>query len=370
MRILFVLEYFHPYIGGVEFLFWQLSNALIRQGHQVKIITTWFDQSLPAQEHINGIEIQRVHCKNRFSFFYKSIPAIFSNAAHYDLIHTTTYTASIPAWFVSFLKRKKCILTFHEFWGSLWDRLPYLTTSQRFLYKSFERMITLLPFHKIIAVSDFTKSSLLQAKISSARMIRIYNGLDYQKIEQIKAAHQQAVKHSPPLVFTFVGRLGVSKGLDILLPAADLFLQEHTAAQLKLIIPKRPTELYRSIKKEIASMVTHKQVKVMHHLPKEQLYKEIQNSNFLVVPSYSEGFCFLAAETCALGVPLISSPCGALPEVVSGKHIFLETLSSAALLVALQKAANNQWMEKDKKEFPLSNSILQYIELYKQLINE
>lgn len=61
MRILFVLEHFHPYIGGVEYLFWQLSKSLVSQGHEVMVITTRFDKKLPQRDRNEGIDIYRVN---------------------------------------------------------------------------------------------------------------------------------------------------------------------------------------------------------------------------------------------------------------------------------------------------------------------
>ena len=39
MKILFVLENFYPNIGGVETLFKSLTEQLVREGHEVMVIT-------------------------------------------------------------------------------------------------------------------------------------------------------------------------------------------------------------------------------------------------------------------------------------------------------------------------------------------
>ena len=369
MSILFVLEHFHPYIGGVEFLFWQLAKSLVERGHKVKVITTRFDKALPLEETIEGIEIQRVNCANRFTFSYKSIPSIFASANSYDIIHTTTYNAAIPAWLVAFFKRKKCVLTFHEYWGKLWEQLPYLNFYERILFRSFERSISLLTFTKVIAVSEYTRNSLIQAGIPPAKIVSIYNGLNYQNFNSNNKITNQLYNNNS-WAFIFVGRLGVSKGLDLLIPAADIFLQKNPNAILKLVIPKRPEKMYLLIKKEIEKLKSFSQIKLMHNLPKEDLYREMQTAAFIVIPSYSEGFCFVAADACAMGVPVVSSQKGALAEVVSGKHIVIEDFSIKGLTVALQKAAEQKWQQSSLKKFPLSESIEQYIQVYKEIIND
>ena len=39
MRILFVLENYLPHIGGVEILFKNLSESLVKKGHEVDLVT-------------------------------------------------------------------------------------------------------------------------------------------------------------------------------------------------------------------------------------------------------------------------------------------------------------------------------------------
>ena len=101
-----------------------------------------------------------------------------------------------------------------------------------------------------------------------------------------------------------------------------------------------------------------------HNLPREELYQELLNSSCIVIPSYSEGFCFAAAEVVALNIPIISSHQGALTEVVSGRYIEMSEQSSEALFNALVKAYLNQWTLSPIKYYHLNDSILEYKEIY------
>ncbi|MFK5982018.1 MAG: glycosyltransferase family 4 protein [Flavobacteriaceae bacterium] len=373
MKILFVLEHFHPYIGGVEFLFWQLTNELIEQGHQVEVITTRFDKQLPKNESINGIKIHRVNCKNRFSFSIRSIPSIFKIINNYDIVHTTTYTAALPTSIVSFIKNKKSILTFHEYWGKLWNELPYLSSIQKNMYNFFEYLITILPFSKVVAVSEFTYKSLKKAGKYNNKIVKIYNGIDYHSIKQldkeISLTNSNTTTNQEALNYIFIGRLGVSKGLDLLLEASHIFLQSNPKATLKIVIPKIPKKLYQIILNKICSFNDAKQIKIMHNLSKKELFRQMKSAAFIVIPSYSEGFCFVAAEASALNIPIISSHRGALKEVVSGKYISMDSFTAKGLLSALENAKKNEWSYKESVQFTLNESVKQYVYLYKELIN-
>ncbi len=358
MKILFVVEHFYPYIGGAEKLFYELAKTLASKGHQIWVVTTQHDEDLPLDETIKGITVKRIPCSNRFLFTFYSLATILQIAKDCDVLHTTTYNAALPTWLAGRLKGKRVIITFHEVWGSLWWRLPFLNFVQKLIYYTYEQLILKLSFYKYVAVSDFTKEALEDTGISPKRITRIYNGLETNEFKKFK--HQKPEQFT----YTFFGRLGVSKGLDLLLPAAKEFSLLYPESKLKLIIPMRPISMHLKIKKRIQDLGLEKNIQVMHELSKKDLYKEITNSSCIVIPSYSEGFCFVAAETVAMGVPIISSQKGALKEVVSGKYLEMESFDSKGLLAALVKAREGEWQEKSRKNFHLSETVNKYLDLY------
>ena len=364
MKILFVLEHFHPYVGGVEFLFLQLGRELIQDGQEVTVITTRYDTQLKKEEWCDGIRIIRINARSRYSFSLKAIPAIVRALKTHDIVHTTTYNAAIPTWIATRFNRRKCILTFHEYWGQLWNKLPFLNPLQRVMYRVFEKTVSLLPFDKVVGVSDFTLNKLQSQGIPPSRLVRIYNGLDYDKYSNYRPSDNGG------LHFTFVGRLGVSKGFDILLPAVDRFLSIHPDYIFQLVIPKRPDNLFKKITSAINLLKSSDRIKVYHHLPKQDLNQLIKDSSFVVIPSYSEGFCFVAAESCALGTPVLHSGMGALKEVVSGKSINFSPFDQDGLYKGLADAAANRWNNTPLKKFTLKDTIDSYMELYLAYINE
>ena len=108
-------------------------------------------------------------------------------------------------------------------------------------------------------------------------------------------------------------------------------------------------------------------VKFHHSLSFRDLQDLIRNSDAVVIPSYSEGFCFAAVETMAIGTPIISSGKGALQEVIGGKHITLSELTSSHLYEAMSQALKGEWNYLEMKRFPLESTIEQYVAVYSQL---
>ncbi len=357
MKILFVLEYYYPHIGGVEKLFKLLAEELVRRGKIVNVLTNRYNKSLPKKEVINGVRIRRLSMYNRFFFTFLSIPFAIYYAGKCDIIHTTSFNAALPAYIAARFRRKKVFITFHEAWGKLWFKLPFISAVKKIFFYYYEKIILNLSFSKFIAVSDSTMRALINLGIKPKRIIRIYNGIDYDELKRFP--------HTEPeeFTFTYCGRLGPSKGMDILMPASKEFLMKNKA-KLKLIIPKERNKILKYVIKYIKSNSLDEKVDVLHELKKKQLFNEIANSSCIVVPSYCEGFCFVAAESAGIGTPIISSNEGALKEVVSRKYIQMESLGVDSLTKALIKGQNKEWNIKPVKKFEYKGFLDEYCSLY------
>ncbi len=362
MKILFVLEYYYPHIGGVERLFKALAEHLVNEGHEVMVLTNRFDKTLRKRESINGVSIRRLNFRNRYIFTFLSLPWVVKYARKVDLIHTTSFNAALPAYLGAKLLGKKSIITFHEAWGKLWFQLPFLSKLNKRLFYTYERLILNLGFDRFVAVSEYTKSSLKDSGVAENQLVKIYNGLEYNDLER------EPKKTIAPFTYTFFGRLGPSKGIDILMEASTVFLRTQEDARLKLIVSTEPQNMLDYIKKTIAEHDLQERVVIQHHLSDESLKKELLSSSCVVIPSISEGFCFAAAETVAMGIPIISSHMGALKEVVSGDFITMDAYHSTALVDALTKAYKGKWQHEALRKFELKASLNNYENLYADIL--
>ena len=361
MNILVVLESYYPNVGGVEQHFTLICEGFVRQGHAVTVLTTGV-KSHPVETSVNGVTITRLRTKSRYWFTLFSLPALLCMASNCDLILTTSYNAAFPTWICARWHRKKVIVVIHEVWGELWFQLPFLGWIRKATHYGFEQLLLGLSFDRFVVPSNATETRLIEHGVDPERIVRIYNGLAY---------HQFSVyRHIPPGTFTYCyfGRLGISKGLDILLPAAACFAEQNPQSRLNLIIPARPIGQYKKIITLISQYGLEQHVHIQHNLPKEALYDSITSSHCVIFPSYSEGFCFAAVESIALGVPVIVSDRGALPEVVSRKHLVVTELTSDAFCDALTQAINEAWKSTELKVFSVEDTIRGYLELFDEVL--
>jgi len=361
MKILFVLEYFYPHLGGVETLFKNLTDELIAQNQEIGVITRLHKKDLPKKEIGQHQKIFRYNFPNRYFFTFLAIFPILAKIRKYDLVHTTSYNAALPAFLAAKLTGKPVIITFHEYWGDLWFKLPFMGKASKYLHYLFEKMLAKLPFDAFVAVSESTAENLRKAGVPAEKVKVIYNGIDYEAMDKMK----QSLPKSDIFTIAYFGRLGISKGLDLLLETIKILKAKGVDFQLKLMIPQQPKDIFDHIQNFLNQFGLRQNVRFLHYLSYPELVKELQAVHGVVIPSYSEGFCFAAAECIALGVPIISSDQTALREVVSGKFIKMKEFSSGALTNAILKAKNEDWETAPIKKFELSETIKNYMALYK-----
>src|SRR5574341_2158513 len=67
MRILTVLTYYRPHTSGLTIYAEPLARGLVRRGHQVTVMTTQYDRSLPREEWMDGVRVHRVPIALRLS---------------------------------------------------------------------------------------------------------------------------------------------------------------------------------------------------------------------------------------------------------------------------------------------------------------
>jgi len=117
MRILIALTYYHPHKSGLTNYVKLLARALAARKHQVTVLTSQYDTSLPLTETLEGVNIIRMPVGFRVSkgVIMPGLPARaweLIRAADIVNLHVPQFDAFALA-FMARLQRKPVVLTYH-----------------------------------------------------------------------------------------------------------------------------------------------------------------------------------------------------------------------------------------------------------------
>lgn len=133
-----------------------------------------------------------------------------------------------------------------------------------------------------------------------------------------------------PLTLGFMGRLTPEKGLDVLLDAVHI-LNDRLGGDYRLVIAGDDIgddADFRSLQRQLSALGDR--VELAGRLSREEFRTRV---DLAVIPSVApESFGLVAAEALAMGLPVVVSDAGALPEVMGEMHPWIARSGDASAL--------------------------------------
>lgn len=320
MKILTVLTYYRPHTSGLTIYAERLARALARRGHQVTVMTTQYDASLPREETVDGVKIIRVPVAFRVSkgviaptFGWVATKLV---AAH-DVVQMHLPQFDAPGVALrSRLFGKPAVLTYHC------DLLLPPGLFNRFvnLVVGFQNNMAGILSNEIVTYTqDYTDNSTYLSRYKSkVRTILPPVELPTPQPSAVKAfaeAHQRADRKP---VIGMAARFAAEKGVEVLLDALPVILKKYPKAQVLF------AGTYQNVMGEQAYfdrlMPRIREFEQQGHwtflgnLDPMQMAAFYPNLDVLVVPSLNstEAFGLVQIEAMLNGVPCVAS---ALPGV-------------------------------------------------------
>jgi len=369
MRLLFVLEYFPPHIGGVETLFDNLTKRLVNKGFDVDIYTSLVEGS-QRFEMSEGRRIFREPLPFRHLFPLRGFIPTARLARKADLIHTTSYSAAGCTALAGLFTKKPTVITIHEVWDKLWFELENpISASANYLLES--AMCKIYKNSVITVPSEYTKRAILN-KIAPAHPINVIpHGIDHSIFNtKVKPSY----KFDFP-TYMFHGRPGISKGLQYIFQAMPLIEKEVPDAKFLMMVSKRQRAAYRIMMHHAERLgVKDKIMFIEPRTNAKEVAGVIKSVDCCVIPSLSEGFCFAAVESQAVGTPVVASNAGSLPEVVRG-GLFVKPRNAEDIAEKVSKILQNKKLRrklgatgnKFVKKFTWNKAVNSYIKIYENV---
>jgi glycosyltransferase involved in cell wall biosynthesis len=242
-----------------------------------------------------------------------------------DLIHVHVLTREgAVAMYLHLLKRIPFVITEH------WSRyLPASNTYKGLLRKIVTRQIV-RSAKAMIAVSAVLKEAMQASGIRNRNFIVIPNPVD-TSLFKISAANNDEPTKRFIHVSCFEDR---PKNISGLLSAVDALLSKRTDFQCILIGDGPEFNLWRSKAEEMNLL--NRVVFFTGLKEKEELVKEIQAADFMILPSNYETFGTVVIESLACGIPVLATNVGIVPEVITDRNgMIISPGNNKALEIAL-----------------------------------
>ncbi len=175
-----------------------------------------------------------------------------------------------------------------------------------------------------------------------------------------------------------VGRFHWKKGYKYLLEACSLLKDKNIHFKLVLIATNPVSE---SVLFQLHQLNIENEVTIVKGLAQAELFKFMQTFDMLILPSLEEGIANVVLEAMAIGLPVISTNCGGMSEVVKPKETgwlvpVREPVALAEAIIDVSQTSESdvQYITHHahllvKEEFNAENSIKEFVALYQSVIN-
>ncbi len=320
MKILTVLTYYRPHTSGLTIYAERLARAFAKRGHQVTVMTTQYDPSLPLEETMDGVRVIRVPVAARISkgviaptFGFVATKLV----AQHDVVQLHLPQFDAPG--VALRGRlfgKPAVLTYHcdlQLPSGLFNRFVNAVVDFQ------NNMAGILANHIVTYTQDYADNSPYLSRYASKLTpilppVELPNPLP----GAVKAfAKEHHIPERRPVI-GMAARFAAEKGVEVLLDALPLILQKYPKAQVLF------AGAYQNVMGEQAYydrlMPRIREYEIAGHwtflgnLDPLQMAAFYPNLDVLTVPSLNstEAFGLVQIEAMMNGVPCVPS---ALPGV-------------------------------------------------------
>ncbi len=385
MRILTVLTYYRPHTSGLTIYVERLVRTLAKRGHQVTVLTSQYDKSLPRTEVREGVRVVRAPVLFRVSkgvimptFGFLAWKLALEN----DVIHL--HLPQFDAAGVALrgrLLRKPTVITYHcdlKLPPGLFNRFVNRVVH---LMNHIAGVFT----HRISAyTADFAAHSPYLRRFAPKMCVI----LPPVELPRASASQIDAFRevHNPEKKRPVIGmatRFASEKGVEVLLEAFPKVLEKHPGAVVLYAGQYQDVMGEEAYLQRLLPVIQHYQTRgrwqFLGNLDSAQLAVFYPNLDVLVVPSLNstETFGLVQIEAMINGVPCVASdlPGVRQPPLMTGMGEVVPVGDAGALAEALLKIFADPGryqgdLDEISAKFDPQANAEAYEELYRELMEE
>ena len=324
MKVLMLTwEYPPRIVGGIARVVHDLSKRLIKDGHEVTVIT-YRDGNVPEYENDKGVEVYRVdnymiHPNNfidwimqlNFNMIAKATEVI-NKEGGFDVIHAHDWLVTYAAKSLKQSFNLPMVATIHATEagrnsGIHDDTQRYINDTEWLLtYEATE----------VIVNSNYMKGHVQGLfGLPFDKISVIPNGINLNNFTGIDRDYdfRRRFAMDNEKIILYVGRLVYEKGVQHLISAMPKILENYHDS--KLVIAGKGG-MIDELKSQVESMGLSNKVYFTGYLNQKEVQKMYKCADVAVFPSTYEPFGIVALEAMLAGIPTVVSDIGGLNEIV------------------------------------------------------
>lgn len=335
-RICILTETYHPVVGGGERQAQMLAADLAARGLDVLILTRRTDRRLAPMEVVDGVPVHRIPPagmgqSKRWLMVLSSARALWSIRGRYDIILVSGFKAlGVSAVPIGKLLRKPCILKADsngemsgEFFAGGLKTLSMTPASPPFRAFLALRNAILRRADAFVAITAGIADELERHGVASRVIRRVSNGVDTDRFRPVTEAEKRALRTrlgvpDKEILITYTGRLVTYKGLPVLVRVAERLRERHPEVGF-VLIGSGGLDMH-NCEATLKEYVADHRLGASVHFAGEvsNVHEFLQASDIFVLPTEDDAFPLALVEAMACGLPVVTTPVGGIPEIVTG----------------------------------------------------
>lgn len=345
MKILFLTV--NMGAGGAEKVLVNLANGLAERGHDITV------RALTD----TGTNIRGLSSNVRYEALLKrSFPGLgrlhrLPHRAIYSLVCSGCFDVIIPyvhgtlTRIVSYgPEAQKKVAWLH----ADMEKSPFMQQ----LLKDGDAERCFKSYDRVIACSETVKTSFIKSTGITENVRVLYNTFNVDEILSLAAEKENIVSRGKGIQLISVGKLEEVKGYRRLLKVLDKLVNED-GYDVKLTLVGEGSER-KQLEQYISELGLSERVTLIGFDPNP--YKYIANSDLFICSSYSEGFSSVVAESLILGIPVVTTECSGMREMLGENEYGIITSNDEdGLYEGIKRALGDLafWREKacERRDF-------------------
>lgn len=370
MRLLHVNAAYHPFLGGAEVYAQAMSERLVRDSHDVTLVTTdaveveyfWNPRKRhvsPGREQLNGVQVIRCQVSHlplspwsfyilrrlatiiarlplnvspllrRLAPYMPGVPEIESTLATlsgpFDIVHGVNVALEWPllaAWRYARHHRIPFIAT------------PFVHVGERgrddvlINYTMPHQLEALRGADAVIVQTDIEAKALTRLGMAKERLHRLGMGVDLNKLQGGEAQRFRARYRLDDPIVTFLGVVTYDKGSFHLVQAMEQLWSRDR--HVHLVIAGPPVDEFVRFYNRL-SLATRERILLLGPVLGQDKQDLLAATDIFVLPSRIDSFGIVYLEAWAYGKPVIGARAGGVPDVIEeGQDGLLVTFGDVA----------------------------------------